>query len=122
MENCVAPGLDEFDVIIRSCIVFSQSNREREIRNCELFWKWQMCHLAIIVWGSGRLEEGVGGCQFLYDAVEKVLFKITTDSLATFYPKNRFILFSISILIFKNNKKLRLMSGIRVFAQNYFIS
>ena len=25
MENCVAPGLDEFDVIIRSCIVFSQS-------------------------------------------------------------------------------------------------
>ena len=26
MENCVAPGLDEFDVIIRSCIVFSQSN------------------------------------------------------------------------------------------------
>ena len=26
MENCVAPGLDEFDVIIRSCIVFSQSS------------------------------------------------------------------------------------------------
>ena len=25
MENCVAPDLDEFDVIIRSCIVFSQS-------------------------------------------------------------------------------------------------
>ena len=25
MENCVAPGLDEFDVIIRSFIVFSQS-------------------------------------------------------------------------------------------------
>ena len=25
MENCVAPGLDEFDVIIRSCIIFSQS-------------------------------------------------------------------------------------------------
>ena len=25
MENCVAPSLDEFDVIIRSCIVFSQS-------------------------------------------------------------------------------------------------
>ena len=29
MENCVAPGLDEFDVIIRSCIVFSQSIRNR---------------------------------------------------------------------------------------------
>ena len=27
MENCVAPSLDEFDVIIRSCIVFSQSRR-----------------------------------------------------------------------------------------------
>ena len=27
MENCVAPGLDEFDVIIRSCIVFSQSTQ-----------------------------------------------------------------------------------------------
>ena len=26
MENYVAPGLDEFDVIIRSCIVFSQSS------------------------------------------------------------------------------------------------
>ena len=56
--------------------------------------------------------------QFLYDSVEKVLFKFTTDSLATFYQKNRFslnsvILFSISILIFENNKKLRLTSGIR---------
>ena len=45
--------------------------------------------------------------------------KVTSDSLATFYPKNRFslksvILFSISKLIFKNNKKLRLTSGIRV--------
>ena len=31
MENCVAPGLDEFDVIIRSCIVFSQSTQEATI-------------------------------------------------------------------------------------------
>ena len=43
---------------------------------------------------------------------EKISFlKVTTDSYATFYPKNRFSLnsvnlFSISILIFKNNKKL----------------
>ena len=46
-------------------------------------------------------------------------FKVTTDRQATFYPKNRFslnsvILFSISILILKNNKTLRLTSGIRV--------
>ena len=32
MENCVAPGLDEFDVIIRSCIVFSQSSQWRHVR------------------------------------------------------------------------------------------
>ena len=32
MENCVAPGLDEFDVIIRSCIVFSQSNIKQSSR------------------------------------------------------------------------------------------
>ena len=31
MENCVAPGLDEFDVIIRSCIVFSQSNNNHRV-------------------------------------------------------------------------------------------
>ena len=45
--------------------------------------------------------------------------KVTTDSQATFYPKNRFSLnsvslFNISILIFKNNKKLNSSSGIRV--------
>ena len=48
-----------------------------------------------------------------------IIVKITTDSQATFYPKNRFSLnyvrlFSISILIFKNNKKLNSSSGIRV--------
>ena len=32
MENCVAPGLDEFDVIIRSCIVFSQSTNADALR------------------------------------------------------------------------------------------
>ena len=26
MENCVAPGLDKFQSIIRSCIVFGQTN------------------------------------------------------------------------------------------------
>ena len=30
----MAPGLDEFDVIIRSCIVFSQS---KDARACEYF-------------------------------------------------------------------------------------
>ena len=62
--------------------------------------------------------------QFLYDSVEKVLFKVTTDSLAAFYPKNRFslnsvILFSISILIFKNNKMLRSTSGRVLTLQKY---
>ena len=28
MENCVAPGLDKFQSIIRSCIVFGQSRHE----------------------------------------------------------------------------------------------
>ena len=32
MENCVAPGLDKFQSIIRSCIVFGQST------NSEVFW------------------------------------------------------------------------------------
>ena len=29
MENCVAPGLDKFQSIIRSCIVFGQSSLMR---------------------------------------------------------------------------------------------
>ena len=28
MENCVAPGLDKFQSIIRSCIVFGQSTKK----------------------------------------------------------------------------------------------
>ena len=35
MENCVAPALDEFDVIIRSCIVFSQSKFGYDINSLQ---------------------------------------------------------------------------------------
>ena len=45
MENCVAPGLDEFDVIIRSCIVFSQSNNY-----CVYlpFYSGDMCYVFVL--------------------------------------------------------------------------
>ena len=38
MENCVAPGLDKFQSIIRSCIVFGQSNH---------FGAWKKLKLAL---------------------------------------------------------------------------
>ena len=31
MENCVAPGLDKFQSIIRSCIVFGQSTERSAV-------------------------------------------------------------------------------------------
>ena len=55
----------------------------------------------------------------LKQVLSMYILKVTTDSKAIFYPKNRFSinsvnLLSISILIFKNNKKLNSSSGIKV--------
>ena len=71
----------------------------------------------------GLSESSLGA----HASVTNISFKVTTDSQATFYPKNRsslnsLTLFSTSVLTFKNNKKLRLTSGIGVLTLQKYSS